>query len=84
MQYATLNPQKVLDNTIRNAMRYTTLLDGPPLAPQCRRGSPFPMPKTGYEAMWNHLVVYSRERMDYRAHAFFMDSSAALAGGGIR
>lgn len=71
-------PQKVLDNTIRNATRCTTLLDGLALAPQCRGGLPFPIPKTGYEAMWNHLVVYSGERMDFRANAFFMDSSGRL------
>lgn len=71
-------PQKVLDNTIRNATQCTTLLNGLALAPQCRGGFPFPIPKTGYEAMWNHLVVYSGERLDYRGQAFFMDSSGRL------
>lgn len=71
-------PQKVLDNTIRNATRCTTLLDGLALAQECRGGFPFPIPKSGYEAMWNHLVVYTGERMDFRAHAFFMDSSGRL------
>lgn len=71
-------PQKVLDNTVKNATRCKTTLNGLALAPECRGGYPFPIPKTGYEVMWNHLVTYSGERMDFRAHAYFMDSSGRL------
>jgi len=71
-------PPKVLENTVKNATRCKTTLNGLALAQECRGGLPFPIAKTGYEAMWNHLVVYSGERMDFHANAFFMDSSGRL------
>jgi hypothetical protein len=71
-------PQKVLDNTVKNASRCKTTLGGLALSAECRGGLPFPIAKTGYEAMWNHLVIYSGDRMEFHANAFFMDSSGRL------
>lgn len=51
-------PQKVLDATQRNATACNTLKDGLAVDPDCRGGLPFPIPKTGNEAMWNQQLRY--------------------------
>jgi len=50
-------PQYVLDNTARNAVscngeKAELKLEG------CYGGFPFPIPKTGNQVMWNHLLQY--------------------------
>jgi hypothetical protein len=51
-------PKYVLDNTIKNATSVKTTNDG--LAVEGTfAGIPFPIPKTGNEAMWNHLLRYA-------------------------
>jgi hypothetical protein len=53
-------PQAVLDNSAANAQRCHTANGGLSVAGEgCRGGLPFPAPKTGYEAMWNHLLAWS-------------------------
>jgi hypothetical protein len=52
-------PQAFLDNTVRNAQRCATANGGVSVTGDgCRGGLPFPIPKTGYEAMWNHLLAW--------------------------
>jgi len=51
-------PESVYEATKRNATKCKTLQGGLSLDPVCRGGIPFPIPKTGFEAMWNHLVAY--------------------------
>ncbi len=51
-------PESVYDATKRNATKCKTLQGGLILDPVCRGGIPFPIPKTGFEVMWNHLVAY--------------------------
>ena len=51
-------PEAVLQNTARNATRCKTLKGGVALDEACRGGIPFPIPKTGYEVMWNKLIAY--------------------------
>ncbi|MEI8158954.1 MAG: DUF1329 domain-containing protein, partial [Burkholderiales bacterium] len=51
-------PKYVLDNTLKNATSVKTTNDG--LAVEGTfAGIPFPIPKTGNEAMWNHLLRYA-------------------------
>lgn len=52
-------PKWVQENQVKNASRCKTVNDGLSLAPECYGGTPFPIPKTGYEAMWNHLTKFS-------------------------
>jgi len=52
-------PKSVLDNSAKNATRCTTSEEGLALAQGCKGGIPFPIPKTGYEAMWNHMLNYT-------------------------
>lgn len=50
-------PQYVLDNTLKNATACKTI--SKELVVQgCYGGFPFPLPKTGAEVMWNHLLAF--------------------------
>jgi hypothetical protein len=51
-------PQRVLDNTLKNATG-AKAADGGLALENVLPGYPFPIPKTGAEAMWNHLLRYS-------------------------
>jgi len=51
-------PQRILDNTLRNATG-AKAVDGGLALENVLPGYPFPIPKTGAEAMWNHLLRYS-------------------------
>lgn len=51
-------PKWVLDNTLKNATSVKTT-DGGLGVEGTYAGVPFPIPKTGHEAMWNHLLRYS-------------------------
>jgi uncharacterized protein DUF1329 len=51
-------PQRIVDNTQKNATAAKTVEGG--LAVEgAMAGYPFPIPKTGQEAMWNHLLRFS-------------------------
>jgi hypothetical protein len=50
-------PKFVIDNTAKAALSAKTLNDGRSIE-GAHAGFPFPIPKTGYEAMWNHLLTY--------------------------
>ncbi|CAN5402779.1 DUF1329 domain-containing protein [soil metagenome] len=51
-------PAKVLQATVRNATGCKSGKDGLAIEQDCRGGLPFPIPKTGREAMWNQLLRY--------------------------
>jgi len=51
-------PDSVLKATVRNATVCKTKNDGISIIPECAGGLPFPIPKNGYEAMWNQIVKY--------------------------
>lgn len=54
-------PQWVYDNTLKNATRATMRPDGElgPYPKGAFGGIPFPIPKTGEEALWNHLLRWT-------------------------
>ena len=54
-------PDKVLKATQRNATTCHTLKDNLAVDAACRGGMPFPIPKSGYEVMWNHILRYAVE-----------------------
>ena len=51
-------PQRIVDNTLKNATGAKTV-DGGLGVEGAMAGYPFPIPKTGQEAMWNHLLRYN-------------------------
>lgn len=62
-------PKYVLDNTKDCATSATVSNQGRTMK-GCLAGYPFPIPKTGYEAMWNHLVRFSGRayQVKYRSY----------------
>ncbi|MEZ0307847.1 MAG: DUF1329 domain-containing protein, partial [Ramlibacter sp.] len=51
-------PKWVGDNTAKMALQAKTANEGRSMQ-GAHAGFPFPIPKTGYEAMWNHLVRFN-------------------------
>jgi hypothetical protein len=67
-------PKTVTDNTAGCAVTAKTANNG--LAMEgCHAGYPFPIPKTGNEAMWNHLVRYRGPAFNFKYAAYNVDSS---------
>ncbi|NMP31442.1 DUF1329 domain-containing protein [Thalassotalea sp. M1531] len=53
-------PQHVYDETIKNATRTELIEQGNGIT-QAAVGIPFPVPQTGLEAIWNHILRYRGE-----------------------
>jgi hypothetical protein len=58
-------PQWVYDNTYQNALKATTANDGLTLN-GAYGGIPFPIPKTGNEVIWNHLLAWAGGATTFR------------------
>jgi hypothetical protein len=67
-------PKFVTDNTAKNAVRAKTNNDGRSIE-GAHAGFPFPIPKTGYEAMWNHLVRYNGQSYEAKYRNLNVDAS---------
>jgi hypothetical protein len=67
-------PPFVTENTVRQATAAQTRNGGLSLA-SVRAAYPFPIPKTGYEAMWNDLVRFQGVCTSKRIFAFIVESS---------
>lgn len=52
-------PKAVLEATGRNATSCKTIEDQLGVDTSCRGGLPFPIPKTGYEVMWNKMLAWT-------------------------
>jgi hypothetical protein len=55
---STSLPDHVLKATVRNATTCKPLKENYAVDPACRGGLPFPIPKSGYEVMWNVMLRY--------------------------
>jgi len=77
-------PEYVIKNTAKNAVRSTTANGGLSLK-DAHAGYPFPIPKDGYEVMWNHLVRYLGRAFESNTFTYMVDSRGQLipSGGGI-
>lgn len=67
-------PEYVLDNTAHNAVTTKTTNNGLQVI-GTKGGYPFPIPKDGYEAMWNHLLRYNGEALKEKYSSWNIDSS---------
>src|SRR4030095_10229783 len=56
-------PQRVIDNTLKNATGAKTIEGGVALE-NVMAGYPVPIPKTGAAAIWNHLLRYNGRGYD--------------------
>jgi hypothetical protein len=70
-------PKFVTDNTVRLATSARTAHDGLSLE-GVRAAYPFPIPKTGNEAMWNHLLRFSAICDRRRTAAYHVEPSGAV------
>lgn len=62
-------PQWVYDNTLANATRAKTVNNGFAVE-GAYGGVPFPIPKTGQEAMWNHQLRWQGEAYKWRINTW--------------
>jgi len=67
-------PKYVQENTLKNATRAKTSEGGLVLS-DAFGGYPFPIPATGYEAMWNHILRYEGQAYKIKYTAMNVDSS---------
>lgn len=62
-------PDWVVANTARNAVSARTTENGYSVT-GARAGIPFPIPKDGYEAIWNHLLAWRGESIRERIRTY--------------
>jgi uncharacterized protein DUF1329 len=76
-------PKAVIDNTLKNATQAKTTNDGRVLE-GAAGGYPFPIPKDGYEVMWNHLLRYEgvAYRLNYKTYNVSSSGTPTLATSG--
>jgi hypothetical protein len=67
-------PKSIEENTAKCAVTASTV-DGGRSMEGCRAGFPFPIPKDGYEAMWNHLVRFNGVAYSVRYRNWNVDST---------
>lgn len=71
-------PQWVYDNTLRNATKAKTTHGGLSLM-DAHGGIPFPIPKDGFEVMWNHLLRWRGEAIEIPFRIWVMGSDGRRA-----
>jgi len=67
-------PDAVLENTLKNATRAKTTGEGRAIE-GAAGGYPFPIPKDGYEVMWNHLLRYKGLAFRIASESWNVDAS---------
>ena len=67
-------PKYVLDNTVKQAVSTKTTNNGLTLV-GAHAAYPFPIPKTGFEAMWNHLLRYSGTNFVHYPRSWVVNAS---------
>ena len=79
-------PAWVIENTLKNATTTKLVgdvegdsLSGPASDGLPFPGVPFPIPKSGYEVMWNHHLSYGPAVVHQFANAFLIDSSGSVS-----
>jgi hypothetical protein len=71
-------PKYVTDNTVKNATKAKTENDGRSIS-GAHAGFPFPIPKTGNEAMWNHLVRFNGPAYESKYRNLNVDANGHVA-----
>lgn len=71
------HPKRIIDATLKCATTAKTSADGRSME-GCFGGIPFPIPQSGYEAMWNHLVRYEGDAFKLEYKGLYVDSSGKL------
>ncbi|WP_324731230.1 DUF1329 domain-containing protein [Pseudomonas paeninsulae] len=67
-------PQAVLNNTLKNATDAKSIEGGQAIE-NALPGAPFPIPQSGAEAMWNHLLRYQGVNVEAKYDSWNVDSA---------
>jgi hypothetical protein len=67
-------PKYVTDNTAKCAVSAKTSNAGRTME-GCNAGFPFPIPKDGYQAMWNHLVRFNGQSYAMKFQSYNVDAA---------
>jgi hypothetical protein len=67
-------PKQQIENTAKNALHAKTVDAGVGVE-NALSGVPFPIPKSGFEVMWNHLLRYQGHAMVFKYDSWNVDSS---------
>jgi hypothetical protein len=67
-------PKFILENTAKNAV-HAKSVDGGVGLEGALAGVPFPIPKTGFEVMWNHLMRYQGRALNTKYESWNVDGS---------
>lgn len=70
-------PQYVYDFTKQNALKAHLSADNYALY-DAYGGTPFPLPKSGYELVWNHLLAWEGTKIDASSGGYLVTSSGSL------
>lgn len=70
-------PKAVYDSTFKNATRAKSTNDGLSVE-GAYGGTPFPIPKTGAEVMWNHLLRWNGQSVELNARAYVVSGSSPI------
>lgn len=70
-------PKYVLDNTLKNATSCVGK-ENELLLENCYGGIPFPIPQTGNQVMWNHLLKYASFAYSGKTRSLFVDASGRV------
>lgn len=71
----------VLENTLKNAVK-VRLTRGGLAVEGAIGGIPFPIPKNGNEAMWNHMLVYNGYPSEYHGRNWYVDNKGRAVNTG--
>lgn len=72
-----IHDKVMLDNTVKNATACKTENDGQKLT-GCYGGFPFPIPKTGNEVMWNHIMSHPAWNWGGYIRTYIVDASGKM------
>jgi hypothetical protein len=70
-------PQFVYDNTFKNATRAKTTNNGLSIE-GAYGGAPFPIPKDGFEVMWNHLLAFQGTSIDVQLRNYLKTDNGKI------
>ncbi|VVM78164.1 DUF1329 domain-containing protein [Pseudomonas fluorescens] len=71
-------PQGVLDNSVKNATGARSTQGGNAIE-NVFPGTPFPVPQSGAEAMWNHLLRYQGLNVELKYDSWNVDSTGTAS-----
>ena len=71
-------PKFVLDNTVKHATTAKTANGGRSIE-GAHAGFPFPIPKDGFEAVWNHLVRFNGQAYESKYRNLNVDASGRIS-----